>query len=111
MFSALLLSNRKNIPPETQICWILPVSHSASTELPVCKLHYCTLVPAAPKVLVLSLESQLENYAKDQGDNRLLLLATAREVRQLHNLPASGPWKAQCPKYLFNSVVISPGLK
>lgn len=65
-----------NIPPETQICWILPSSHCESTELPVWRLHYCILVPAATKVLVLSLESQLENYAKDQGDHRLLL-ATA----------------------------------
>lgn len=75
------------------------------------KLHYCILVPAATKVLVLSLESQLENCAKDQGHHRLLLLVTAREVRQLHNLPAPVSWKAQCPKYLLNSAVISPGLK
>lgn len=101
ILSALLPSNRMNTAPETQICWIIPATHSAYTELPVWKLHYCILVPATTQVLILSLQSQLENHANDQGDNRLLLLATAKEIRQLHNLPASVPWKAQCPKYFF----------
>lgn len=82
----------------TQLGWILTSTHSAPTELPVQRLHYCILVPAATKILVLSLESQPQHYVKDQGDHRLLSLATATPTSTsfLEGTVLKVPFKFSC---------------